>query len=199
MSSATMAAGNTGAASTRRPIKPIDDQRDAQWAIEQFLERQRLRADVHLDAYRQITAPHGALARCGIFSAALLRRCAERARDRGNAMLNRAIALAKVVRDADTRRRATAISMQYAPQISISLHDQTDYARVFDSMKRALHTLHGTSRQPGIVWPELIDVMPWRSTERAQMVAADDIKRGQLLSVGNDGLAHLFSPKEKAA
>ena len=146
MSSATVAAGNTGAASTRRPIKPIDDQREAQWAIEQFLERQRLRADVHLEAYRQMTNRHGALARCGIFSPALLHRCAERARDRGNAILDRAIALAKVVRDADTRRRATAISMQYAPQISISAHDQADYARAFDSMKRALATLNEIGR-----------------------------------------------------
>lgn len=167
MSSATVAAGNTGAASTRRPIKPIDDQREAQWAIEQFLERQRLRADAHLDAYRQMTNRHGALARCGIFSPALLHRCAERARDRGNAILDRAIALAKVVRDADTRRRATAISMQYAPQISISAHDQADYARAFDSMKRALATLNGTSREPGIVWPELIDVIPRRKRKAA--------------------------------
>jgi len=166
MSSATVAAGNTGAASSCRPIKPIDDQRDVQWAIAQFLERQRLRADVHLDAYRQMTNRQGALARCGIFSPALLHRCAERARDRGNAMLDRAIALAKVVRDADTRRRATAISMQYAPQISISVHDQTDYARAADAMLGALATLRGTSREPGIVWPELIEVMP-RSERKA--------------------------------
>ena len=199
MSSATVAAGNTGAAPSCRPIKPIDDQREAQWAIEQFLERQRLRADAHLDAYRQMTNRHGALARCGIFSPALLHRCAEHARDRGNAILDRAIALAQRVRNTDSRRRALAIARANKPQISISVHDQTDYARAFDSMKRALHTLNGTSREPGIVWPELIDVMPWRSAERAQMVAADDIKRGQLLSVGNDDLAHLFSPKEKAA
>lgn len=164
MSSATVAAGNTGAASSCRPIKPIDDQRDVQWAIAQFLERQRLRADVYLDAYRQMTNRHGALARCGVFTPALLHRCAERARDRGNAILDRAIALAQRVRNEDSRRRALAIARANEPQISISVHDQTDYARAADSLQAVLATLHGTSREPCIVWPELNDVMP--SSER---------------------------------